>query len=153
MATQAGLQVVEAAKWPRSHWVYPQLTSPCLILSVLLEVFSLTGLIHSNQFQNRTVNKSYIEKSVWWKMSLPQYFLPDFSGKANHEPMFSWWAGVGSSVEVHSGQDEGEEIFLRINNRASVPPLTSGDLQGSSSPNLEFPFLISKLLNLLLKIH
>ena len=48
---------------------------------------------------------------------------------------------------------KGEEIFLRINDRASVPPLTRGDLQGSSSPNLEFPFLISKLLNLLLKIY
>ena len=48
-------------------------------------------------------------------MSLPQYFLPDFSGKANQEQMFAWWAGVGSSVEVHSGKDEGEEIFLTQN--------------------------------------
>lgn len=106
MATQARLQVVESAQGPKPRWVRPQLTGPRLILS---------GLTHTNLSQNKTISKSYTEKFEQWKRNLPQYFLPDLSGRENREEIFAWWAGEVSSVEVYSRQDEGGETFLTQN--------------------------------------
>ena len=106
MATQARLQVVESAQWPKPHWVRPQLTGPRLTLS---------GLTLTNLSQNKTISKSYIEKFGQWKIILPQYFLPDLSGRENHEEMFAWWAGEVSSLGIYSGQDKGGETFLTQN--------------------------------------